>query len=99
MHIELVKNPDILAHLGSIKQKQLLIGFALETDNELENAKKKLVKKNADYIILNSLNDDGAGFGKDTNKVSIISEKELEVLPLLSKAEVAKAVLKYISAK
>src|SRR5690606_39518653 len=69
MQIELEKNPDILATLGQQKTHQLVIGFALETENELENAQQKLQKKNADLIVLNSLNDSGAGFGTDTNKV------------------------------
>lgn len=73
MTLNLVQNPDILASLGSMKRDdQLLVGFALETDNELENAKKKLSKKNLDFIVLNSLHDKGAGFGHDTNKVTII---------------------------
>lgn len=96
MMLELVKNPDILATLGSLKQKQVLVGFALETNNELENAKKKLQKKKADYIVLNSLNDSGAGFGQETNKVTIISERHVEELPLQSKYEVAKSVIKYL---
>lgn len=96
MMLELVKNPDILATLGSLKQKQVLVGFALETNNELENAKKKLQKKNADYIVLNSLNDSGAGFGEETNKVTIISKHRVEELPLQSKYEVAKSVIKYL---
>lgn len=73
MVINLVQNPDILATLGSMKRDgQCLVGFALETDNELDNAKKKLAKKNLDFIVLNSLHDQGAGFGHDTNKVTII---------------------------
>lgn len=74
LKIELVKNKDIAAELGKIKQKhQINIGFALETENEEKNALEKLKKKNLDMIILNSLNDPGAGFGYDTNKVSIIT--------------------------
>ncbi|OJV52061.1 MAG: phosphopantothenoylcysteine decarboxylase [Bacteroidetes bacterium 43-16] len=96
MLLELVKNPDILATLGSLKKEQILVGFALETNNELENAKKKLQKKNADYIVLNSLNDSGAGFGQETNKVSIISAQHVEELPLQSKYEVAQSVIKYL---
>jgi len=73
MTLHLVQNPDILATLGKMKHEgQLLVGFALETDNELENARKKLIKKNLDFIVLNSLHDAGAGFGHDTNKVTII---------------------------
>lgn len=66
------KNPDILASLGAIKKQQYLIGFALETENEVEHAKQKITKKNLDLIVLNSLNDAGAGFGKPTNKVTFI---------------------------
>lgn len=99
MVVELVKNPDILASLGAVKQNQLLVGFALETDNELENAQKKLLKKKADYIVLNSLNDKGAGFGTSTNKVSVISANQVFEVPLQSKYEVAKSVLKYIMTK
>lgn len=71
--IHLVKNPDIAATLGSRKRPgQILVGFALETDHELDNAAEKLHRKNLDMIVLNSLRDKGAGFGTDTNKVSII---------------------------
>ena len=72
--LKLLKNPDILATLGTIKkQGQFLIGFALETNNEINNAKEKLLRKNADAIVLNSLNDTGAGFSHQTNKITIIS--------------------------
>ena len=71
--IRLVKNPDIAATLGQCKTAaQRLVGFALETDNELDNAQEKLVRKNLDMIVLNSMRDKGAGFGTDTNKISII---------------------------
>lgn len=74
MTLKLVKNPDIAATLGaSKKNNQVLVGFALETDHEIENAHKKLEKKNLDWIVLNSLRDPGAGFMKDTNKVTIVS--------------------------
>src|SRR5690606_17678982 len=73
MDIRLVRNPDILAALGKIKKdSQTLIGFALETQNERKNAEEKLRNKNADYIALNSLKDSGAGFGTDTNKITLI---------------------------
>lgn len=72
LSIELTKTEDILASMGAQKKHQKLIGFALETNNEEENAKKKLEKKNLDFIVLNSLRDEGAGFKGDTNKVSII---------------------------
>ncbi len=72
--LELVKNPDIAATLGAEKREgQMVVGFALETDNEQENALDKLSRKNLDYIVLNSLRDAGACFGTDTNKVSIFS--------------------------
>ena len=74
--IELVKNPDILKTMGEKKSHQLLVGFALETQNEVEYAKSKLVQKNPDLIILNSLQDSGAGFKRDTNKISILQKKE-----------------------
>ena len=88
--IELVKNKDILQSLGLIKQKQFLVGFALETENEIENAKAKIKKKNLDLIVLNSLQDAGAGFGGNTNKVTFIDkESNVESMPLKSKEEVA----------
>ena len=97
MTLKLVQNPDILATLGSRKvEGQTLIGFALETDNELDNARHKLEKKNLDYIVLNSLRDKGAGFGVDTNRVTIIgrSGTSLET-PLLSKKEVAEVIVRH----
>ncbi|BAV94274.1 bifunctional phosphopantothenoylcysteine decarboxylase/phosphopantothenate--cysteine ligase CoaBC [Ichthyobacterium seriolicida] len=93
--LRLVKNIDILKSLGKKKKGQLIVGFALETDNELENAKQKLLDKNADIIILNSLNDKGAGFNYDTNKINIISKNEVIDLPLKSKNEIAIDILEY----
>ena len=95
--ITLDKNPDILASLGAIKKQQYLIGFALETENEVEHAKQKIVKKNLDLIVLNSLNDTGAGFGKPTNKVTFI-DRDFTVQPmeLKSKEEVAKDIVNKI---
>ena len=92
--LELEKTEDVLSSLGEIKEKQLLIGFALETENEVANAIKKLKAKNLDLIILNSLNDDGAGFGGSTNKISII-DKDLNQTnyPLKSKSEVADDII------
>ena len=98
--IELVKNPDIAATLGKRKRAgQKLIGFALETDNGEANAREKLARKNLDAIVLNSLSDPGAGFGTDTNKVTIISadSAEPQVFALKSKAEVAKDIFDSIS--
>lgn len=94
--LQLEKTRDILLSLGEHKQAQLLVGFALETENELENAKKKLVKKNLDFIVLNSLNDKGAGFKKDTNKIKIISKEAVKDFALKSKAEVARDIIKEI---
>ena len=95
--IELEKTKDILASLGEIKKDQFLIGFALETENEIEHAKLKIQKKNLDLIVLNSLNDEGAGFGKATNKVTFIDKSfHIEPLPLKSKEEVAKDIVNKI---
>jgi phosphopantothenoylcysteine decarboxylase/phosphopantothenate--cysteine ligase len=90
MELDLTPTKDILASLGAIKKHQFLLGFALETENELENAKGKLTRKNLDAIILNSLNDEGAGFGKSTNKITFI-DKDLntKAFELKSKSEVA----------
>lgn len=97
--IKLVKNPDIAAMLGSRKHSgQTLVGFALETDNERSNAVDKLRRKNLDLIVLNSLRDAGAGFGTDTNKVTIIdSDGGEQALPLMSKCDVASALLDRIA--
>ena len=86
-----------MASLGEIKKDQFLVGFALETENEEENAKLKLKKKNLDLIVLNSLRDKGAGFQTDTNKITLIT-KDNKVLPfpVKPKKEVAKDILEYI---
>jgi len=89
--ITLEKTKDILASLGKIKKNQFLIGFALETENEIEYAKLKIQKKNLDLIVLNSLNDKGAGFGKPTNKITFI-EKNFEIEPMELKTKEAVAV-------
>lgn len=95
--IELEKTQDILLSLGESKNKQLLIGFALETENEIENAKLKIQKKNLDLIVLNSLNDKGAGFGYPTNKVTIIDKfGTIEPKPLQSKEAVAHDIVNKI---
>lgn len=97
-NLELTPTIDIAASLGKLKKEgTILIGFALETDNELSNAQKKLEKKNLDAIVLNSLQDNGAGFGVDTNKVSIISKKEKPVAySLKDKAEVATDIVDFV---
>jgi len=95
--IELEKTKDILASLGEIKKHQFLVGFALETENEIEHAKLKIQKKNLDLIVLNSLNDEGAGFGKATNKITFIDKSfQIEPMPLKSKEDVAKDILNKI---
>ena len=95
MTLTLVQNPDILATLGKMKKdSQRLIGFALETDNEMANAQHKLEKKNLDYIVLNSLRDEGAGFGVDTNRVTIIGrDGTTHTTPLLTKVQVAEEIV------
>lgn len=95
--LELEKTKDILASLGEQKKNQFLIGFALETENEIDNAKLKIQKKNLDLIVLNSLNDEGAGFGKLTNKVTFIdNEGCIEPIQLKSKEEVAQDIIEKV---
>ena len=96
LSLTLVPTVDILASLGKIKTTQTLIGFALETENEVANAQTKLEKKNLDAIVLNSLRDAGAGFGTDTNKVTFITKKTQISFPLKTKEEVAKDILTQI---
>lgn len=100
LEIQLKPTKDILASLGEVKRHQYLVGFALETNNELENAKSKLKRKNLDAIVLNSLQDKGAGFATDTNKITIIdadfNQKSFE---LKSKTEVAKDIMNEIVLK
>lgn len=94
MVIRLKANPDIAASLGKIKKEgQILVGFALETNDEETNAQGKLKKKNFDFIVLNSLRDEGAGFRTDTNKISIISQEGKKDFPLKSKTEVATDII------
>lgn len=99
LSLELVKTPDILKTMGEQKKNQFLVGFALETENEEENAKGKLARKNLDIIVLNSLRDEGAGFKKDTNKIKIITKTEQLKFDLKSKKEVAKDILNFIESK
>jgi len=97
--VRLTKSPDILKNLGQKKNGGVLVGFALETENELENAREKLKKKNLDLVVLNSLKDEGAGFGTDTNIVTIIDTKgKEERLPRMSKFDVANSILDRVSA-
>ena len=95
--IDLKKTNDILYNLGKLKKDQLLIGFALENNNEINNAKKKLKEKNLDIIVLNSLNDEGAAFGHDTNKVTIIDDNlKVNHYDLKPKRFVANDIFEYI---
>lgn len=93
--LNLVKNPDILNELGAIKPAgQTLIGFALESQNEMQFASEKLQRKNLDAIVLNSLADEGTGFAHDTNKVTIIYKNgDVNALPLMSKTAVAAEIV------
>jgi len=95
MSLELRPNKDIAAELGRIKRAgQVLVGFALETSNEMDNAFSKLKKKNLDMIVLNSLREEGSGFGYDTNKISIITRDEkIYNYDLKSKFDVAKDIV------
>jgi len=98
INLELTKTQDIAASLGKLKHNgQIIVGFALETEDEQNNALKKLESKNFDLIVLNSLNDKGAGFGHDTNKISIINRKhEIKSFALKDKREVAQDIVKAI---
>ncbi len=92
MRIELRRTVDIAASLGAVKGDRILVGFALETDNEESNAESKLERKSFDFIVLNSLRDAGAGFGVDTNKVTLLDHAGKQELPLMSKREVAERI-------
>ena len=95
--IELIPTEDILAYMGRNKKNQFLVGFALETDNELENAKIKLKEKNLNASVLNSLNDKGAGFFSNTNKITYIKmNHSVKKFPLQSKLECAKSIFEQI---
>jgi phosphopantothenoylcysteine decarboxylase/phosphopantothenate--cysteine ligase len=91
--IHLHPTKDILKSLGAKKGSKILFGFALETNNEIEHAKHKLKSKNADVIVLNSLQDEGAGFGGDTNKVHLLENDSVTSYPLMNKIEVAKIIV------
>ena len=98
LKLELQPTKDIAAALGAVKKKkQVLVGFALETDNEQKNAKEKMERKNFDFIVLNSLQDKGAGFRVDTNKVTIIGRhNDLTAYDIKSKREVAEDIIGYV---
>lgn len=98
MHLTLKPTQDIAACLGKAKKEgQLLVGFALETNNEQQNAQGKLERKNLDFIVLNSLNDKGAGFRHDTNKISIIDKRGKTDYDLKPKTQVAKDIIDYVA--
>jgi phosphopantothenoylcysteine decarboxylase/phosphopantothenate--cysteine ligase len=100
LQIDLVPTKDILASMGKIKKNQFLVGFALETNDELVNAQGKLKRKNLDMIVLNSLQDKGAGFATNTNKITIIDKnKSIKEFALKSKIDVAKDIFKSILEK
>ena len=89
---------DIAAALGKLKRdNQIMVGFALETNDEIEHAKGKLERKNLDFIVLNSLNDKGAGFRHDTNKITIIDKENIIEFPLKSKKEVATDTINHLA--
>lgn len=99
MSLNLKPTQDIAACLGEMKERypgKILVGFALETNNEQYNAEDKLKRKNLDFIVLNSLNDKGAGFRCDTNKISIIDRSGKKDYPLKSKAEVAADIIDHL---
>ncbi|MEE3258424.1 MAG: bifunctional phosphopantothenoylcysteine decarboxylase/phosphopantothenate--cysteine ligase CoaBC [Candidatus Latescibacterota bacterium] len=97
LSVELVENPDISAGLGSRKEGRVLVVFAMETEKGLERAREKLARKGGDLIVLNMLRDEGAGFGHDTNRVTMIdAEGGEEALPLLSKLAVADRILDWV---
>lgn len=94
LKIELVRNPDILKYLGEHKTHQKICGFAMETENSLSNGKEKFLKKNCDMLVLNDLNEKGAGFKGDTNVVTFITKDNEEKLELMSKSELSYRILK-----
>lgn len=90
----MVKNDDILTYLGAHKTTQTICGFAMETQNLIENAKDKFKRKNCDLLVANNLNENGAGFKKDTNKVTFISKNDVQSIELMSKDELSDLILK-----
>jgi phosphopantothenoylcysteine decarboxylase/phosphopantothenate--cysteine ligase len=97
LQISFVRNPDIAAELGEDKKPhQRLVGFALETENELENARRKLKKKNLDFIVLNSPNDKGAAFGHNTNKIQVVTDNKVVPFELKTKVAVAGDILDHL---
>ena len=93
MSIPLERTDDILKYLGEHKKKQILCGFSMETENMLENSRVKLEKKNLDMIVANNLKVAGAGFGTDTNIVTMITKEQVEELEIMSKEDVANVII------
>lgn len=91
--LEMVKNDDILQYLGNHKTNQIICGFAMETENLINHAKEKFIKKNCDLLVANNLKDEGAGFSKDTNKVTLITKDKIEEKEIMSKDDVSKMIL------
>ncbi|AIG65301.1 bifunctional phosphopantothenoylcysteine decarboxylase/phosphopantothenate--cysteine ligase CoaBC [Weissella tructae] len=97
MTLSLVKNPDILAGLSALKTHQYMVGFAAETQNVIDYAQKKLAKKRVDMIVANDVSQENIGFAHDTNAVSLVTENQVETLPLATKNDIAHAILMRIS--
>ncbi len=94
LDIKFIRNPDIAAHFGKIKENRIIVGFAAETNNLIQYGKEKLYKKNLDFIVANDISKEGAGFKTDTNIVTIIDkEGNIEDYPILDKSQVAQIVL------
>ena len=94
MSLPMKRTTDILAYLGEHRKPgQFICGFSMETENLVENSREKLVKKHADLIVANNLRDEGAGFGTDTNVVTLVMEEGIVELPCMSKEQVAEAIL------
>jgi phosphopantothenoylcysteine decarboxylase/phosphopantothenate--cysteine ligase len=98
--LQLVQNPDILKELSALKQEQVLVGFAAETENLVAEAERKLKDKNLDLIVANDVNQPDSGFAVDTNEVTLLSREEPpQKLPLLTKEEVAEKILDWVASR
>ena len=96
LNLRLARTTDILNELGIRKKKQILVGFAVETENEIENSRKKLTKKNLDFIVLNNPLEEGTAFASENNRVTLIDKSTIKKLPLMSKYNVAVKILEEI---
>lgn len=96
-HVQWVQTPDILAAVGSRKQaQQTVVGFAAETNDVVENARRKVVQKGLDFVVANQIGEDGAGFGTDTNHVVLVQRDKTQPLPMMSKSAVADTILDHV---